>query len=500
MNFSDYQKYDAIGLARLIKNKEVSPDEVLAVALSRLDETNPRLNFLAQDLREFTKSWQGDTDAPLYGVPFLLKDLLADLAGTPTKNGSFLTKDYIATTNSILVNAYLKAGLRPFGKTTTPEWGLYPVTESRLYGTTHNPYHTDHTAGGSSGGSAVAVAVGVVPVAHAGDGGGSIRLPAHNCGLFGLKPTRGRTAFTPNFRESWQGLVTEHALTRTVRDSALLLDIATQTQNGALYACASVPDGGFLGEFDRFDLDKQKPKIAFWGKPYLGGENDQDTQTAFDNTLKLLERSGFDVYESTPDFTEPSVLNRAVRVLIMGEIASLYYHYKVQFGRELSHDLFDAPTWALITQGRQISAGELSWARGVMLAQETKAREFFERFDVLVTPVCPRTTPKNGTMLPPKSQDKLIRLLFGTLRLGKALTDNPLIEKEAIATLHYVGYTFPFNMSGNPAMSVPLQTDRQGLPMGMQFVAGHGQESLLFALAKRLNEIKEWENRVVDIT
>lgn len=203
MNFQDYIRYDAVGLAELIRKKEVSADEVLQAALNRLDEVNPKLNLLAHDLRERAAAWQGlseNADTPLAGVPFLLKDLLADWEGAPTWSGSRMMQHYIAKQNSDLTQAYLDAGLRVFGKTTTPEWGAYAVTETEIYGITRNPWHLDYTAGGSSGGAAAAVASGVVPAAHGSDGGGSIRLPAHNCGVFGLKPTRGRSSYAPNGR------------------------------------------------------------------------------------------------------------------------------------------------------------------------------------------------------------------------------------------------------------------------------------------------------------
>lgn len=493
MTFDDYCQYDAIGLSKLIAQKQVSADDVLNAALSRLEAVNPTLNLLAHNLQDKAKTWQGDPKAPLYGVPFLLKDLLAEWQDTPMWCGSRLMQGYVSRQNSDLTTAYLQSGLRIFGKTTTPEWGLYPVTESQLYGDTKNPYHLDYTSGGSSGGSAVAVASGVVPIAHGGDGGGSIRLPAHNCGLFGLKPTRGRTSLTPYVSESWQGLVCEHVLTRTVQDSALLLDIATSTQKKALYACPPAPKAGFLASLNQ---PLNKLTIAYHKTPYFGGSNDHDTRQAFDKTLKLLETQGHTLIEDTPKFASSEVLNRAARVLIIGEMAALLYHFRQQTGKLPTHHDFDAPAWALVAQGQKISAGELAWARGVLLAQERIARTFFDDVDVLVTPVCPRTTPKLGEMLPSALQQRLIRLLFGTLNLGKFLADNPLIEQEAIRTLHYVGYTFVFNMSGNPAMSVPLQQDSKQLPLGMQFVAGHGKEDTLLRLAKSLHEICPWENKI----
>ena len=369
MNFQEYIRYDAVGLAELIRKKEVSADEVLQAALNRLDEVNPKLNLLAHDLRERAAAWQGSSenaDTPLAGVPFLLKDLLADWEGAPTWSGSRMMQHYIAKQNSDLTQAYLDAGLRVFGKTTTPEWGAYAVTETEIYGITRNPWHLDYTAGGSSGGAAAAVASGVVPAAHGSDGGGSIRLPAHNCGVFGLKPTRGRSSYAPNASEAWQGLVCDHVLTRSVRDSAVLLDIAAQTQARALYACPPSPENGFAGSLKQ---ETGRLKIAFWKQAWFGGGNDEGTEAAFAHSLKLMQDAGHELEEATPDFAPPEQLNRAARIIVMGETAKLFYQYQYETGQKLPHRLLEPTTWAMIVQGRQISAGEMAWARDVTCCQ-----------------------------------------------------------------------------------------------------------------------------------
>lgn len=347
MNFQDYIRYDAVGLAELIRKKEVSADEVLQAALNRLDEVNPKLNLLAHDLRERAAAWQGSSenaDTPLAGVPFLLKDLLADWEGAPTWSGSRMMQHYIAKQNSDLTQAYLDAGLRVFGKTTTPEWGAYPVTETEIYGITRNPWHLDYTAGGSSGGAAAAVASGVVPAAHGSDGGGSIRLPAHNCGVFGLKPTRGRSSYAPNASEAWQGLVCDHVLTRSVRDSAVLLDIAAQTQERALYACPPPPENGFA---DSLKQETGRLKIAFWKQTWFGGGNDEGTEAAFAHSLKLMQDAGHELEEAAPDFAPPEQLNRAARIIVMGETAKLFYQYQYETGQKLPHRLLEPTTWAI---------------------------------------------------------------------------------------------------------------------------------------------------------
>ncbi|MDO5059293.1 MAG: amidase, partial [Neisseria sp.] len=496
MKFSEYRQYDAVALAALIRAGEVSADEVFQTALARSDEVNPQLNVLAQDLRRRAAAWPSENaaakpDAPFYGVPFLLKDLLADWQGVPTECGSKMMKGQVAAQSSALTKAYERAGLRIFGKTATPEWGLYPVTESAANGITRNPWNTAYTSGGSSGGSAAAVAAGIVPVAHGGDGGGSIRLPAHNCGVFGLKPSRGRSSFAPALSEAWQGLVCEHVLTRSVRDSAHFLDLAAQTQSGSLYAC-SQPETPFA---ECVKQETGRLKIAFWRTPWLGGGNDQGTEAAFAHSLKLLQQAGHDIEEAAPAFAPPEVLNRAARVLVTGETAKLLYLYRNLTGQKLHYSQVEPTTWALMMQGQQISAGEMAWARDVMLAQSRAAAAFFTRYDVLATPVCPRTTPKVGELMPSEKQQKLIELLFGKLNLARLLSRNPLLEKEAAHTLHYIGYTVPFNMAGNPAASVPLYL-HEGLPVGTQFAAAHGREDILLRLAAQLEQIQPWVDKM----
>ncbi len=491
MQFEEYRRHDAIGLAELIRRREVSADELLQTALARLDAVNPRLNLLAHDFRGQAQATPASTDpaAPLAGVPFLLKDLLSDWAGMPTTGASRMMQGYVARQNSYLTQSYLDAGLRIFGRTTSPELGLNACTESDLYGVTRNPWSLAHTPGGSSGGSAAAVAAGIVPVAHGGDGGGSIRLPAHNCGLFGLKPSRGRISLGPQLLEAWQGAVSEHVLSRSVRDSALFLDIAARTQPRGFYACR--PAVPFLqalsGKLPRL-------KIACWQKPWMGGDNDEPTRRAFAHSLKLLGDAGHHLEEATPAFAAPETLLRAVRVLVAAEAGRMARLYRQRAGQPLQHRQVEAGTWALMVQGRLMRADELAWARGLVLEQTMAAERFFERYDVLMTPVTPCLTPRVGELMPKPHEARLLRLCYGTLRLGWLMQFNPLVEAAAQAAVQYVGYTTPFNLSGCPAMSVPLYW-HGNLPIGTQFAARHGFEDTLLKLAVELEQRQPWAGR-----
>ncbi|MEK6623770.1 MAG: amidase, partial [Bdellovibrionota bacterium] len=232
MNASEYRKYDGVGLANLIKKRQLSPQEALSMALETANKFNPKINaiitFLEEHAREFInrleKRYDQSQEIPFFGVPFLLKDLLAELKGTTLSQGSNATKNEVSKENSEITDHYLKAGLVIFGKTNLPEFGIMGTTEPKAFGPTRNPWNLEHSTGGSSGGSAAAVALGIVPLAAGGDGGGSIRIPASCCGIFGLKPTRGRTPNGPSLGELWDGAAVQHVLSRSVRDSAVALD------------------------------------------------------------------------------------------------------------------------------------------------------------------------------------------------------------------------------------------------------------------------------------
>ncbi|MDO5638448.1 MAG: amidase [Neisseria sp.] len=491
MQFEEYRRYDAVGLAALLKKGEVGADELLQAALARLDAVNPRLNLLAQDWRGRAEKWQPPAaTSPLAGVPFLLKDLLAEWRGVPTLSGTALMREHLPPHNSYLVDAYEQAGLRIFGKTTTPEWGLMPYTESAFYGVTRNPWDVSRTSGGSSGGSAAAVAAGVVPMAHGGDGGGSIRIPAHNCGLFGLKPSRGRVDSGPLVLDAWQGMVCEHVLTRSVRDSALMLDIAAQTQHHSIYTCPAASSFS-----DGLKQPSGRLNIAYWSKPWLGGEIDEATRIAFEHSLKLLADAGHTLTEAAPGFADAETLGRAMVVIVAGETAHTRIRYERAFKRKISYRDVEPATWALMAYGQQISAAEAYWARELMLAQARAAAAFHRQYDVLATPVCPRITPITGELAPPADQQRISSLLLGKMNLGWLMKNNPLIEKQSRQALEYIGFTAPFNMSGQPAMSVPLYWHENRLPVGTQFAAAHGNEQLLLQLAAELEQIQPWAQK-----
>lgn len=500
MKWSEYRALDGIALAELLRSKEIFPQEVVQTALYAIEQINPQLNFLALEmsaeaLRQI--STLNVQASPLAGVPILLKDLLIDVAGFPTQGGiRFLSRQTIAQ-DSALAAAYRAAGLIFAGKSTTPEFGLHPFTESEFYGITRNPWDVTRTSGGSSGGSAAAVAAGVVPIAHANDGGGSIRIPAAHCGLVGLKPSRGRVCMAP-LNEAWQSLVVQHVVTRSVRDSAAMLDIACCTPAGAfeLYACPS-------GERFTDSLSQPLPrlKIAFTDQPFLGGSCTPEVRASLQHTARLLENLGHHVEEARPTFAPPEILRRAILVLLAGDLAALRRNIKHLFGHILTANDMEMPTWAMMNYGEQVSAGEAFAARQLLLSQASVMQEFHKHYQLLMTPVLPELPPKIGALRPAAHELNAVRWM-DRLHLNWIMKYNPLMEIRAAKLQQHVGFTMPFNCTGQPAISLPLYWHEDRLPIGTQFVAPFGEEALLLRLAQELESAQPWSERraAVDIS
>ncbi|OZB13413.1 MAG: amidase, partial [Hyphomonas sp. 34-62-18] len=317
-----YSEYDGLGLAELVRTRQVSPEELLETALSRADSVQSQINCFAAlypDIaREQIKA--GGLEGPYAGVPFVVKDLGVEVKGAPVTSGSRAFKGNVASRDSTLVERFRKAGLVFFGATTTPEFGLTLTTESTLYGQSRNPWDTTRITGGSSGGAAAAVAAGVLPVAHASDGGGSIRIPAACCGVFGLKPSRGRMPMGPAKTEGWNGLSTVGVVSRTVRDTAALLDLTHGPETGSRYAApAPAPALSYLSEVER---DPRPLRIAYWPVAPNGTKPDADAAEGLANTVKLLEQLGHTVVEAAP-VIDGEAIAKAGLFTISANIAAL---------------------------------------------------------------------------------------------------------------------------------------------------------------------------------
>jgi Asp-tRNA(Asn)/Glu-tRNA(Gln) amidotransferase A subunit family amidase len=468
--FKEYDNYDAVGLAELVRTRQVSPEELLEEAIARVEQRDSALNSVVNKLYDHARAAirAGLPNGPLHGVPFLLKDLHALCAGAVTTNGSRFFQDNRADHDSELVARYKKAGLVIFGKTNTPEFGLTITTEPTLFGPTRNPWNAQHTAGGSSGGSAAAVAAGLVPAAHASDGGGSIRIPASCCGLFGVKPTRGRNPHGPDRGEGWAGMSTEHAITRSVRDSAVLLDSTCGPDVGAPYFAASPLQpyssevGATLGPL----------RIALATRTPAGEKIGPECEQAVMQTARLLEEMGHRIEPTDLDFV-PEELGPAFRMVIAGNTRAAIDLHAAKTGSRPGPEKFEKVTWALFEAGARASAAE--YARAVLAVHRTgrMVGRFFERYDVLLAPTLPR---------PPE-------------RLGVFDMNTDDIESYRRAIALFTAFTAPFNASGNPAMSVPLHWTAGGLPVGVQFVARYGDEAALFRLAAQLEQARPWFHR-----
>lgn len=484
----DYSSYDAIGLAELVSSHQVSPRELVAAAIANVEALNPKLNAVVHTMfdKALKQADQTQNAGPFSGVPFMLKDLLSWYEGEPITSGSRFFKGWHPPHDTEIVKRYRRSGVIVIGKTNTPEFGLTPFTEPELFGPAHNPWDVTRTTGGSSGGSAAAVASGMVPFAGGGDGGGSIRIPSSCCGIFGLKPTRGRTPAGPDAGEIWQGAAIEHVLTRSVRDSAAMLDAIAGPDVGAPYF-ATPPERPFLQEVGR---PPGKLRIAFTTSPMLGHDIHDDCKNGVADAVKLLESLGHEVSEAAPP-VDRERFNRAFLTVVCGEVHADLEEGKALVGRAATPDDVEFTTWALKLLGGQISAGEFVLAEHYLRRSARRVGEFFEKYDILVTPTMATPPFLIGSLQPPKHEAILAKVL-GRLRAGKVLDLLGVLEKSADKIFDVIPHMPLFNITGQPAMSVPLYWNAAGLPIGIHFAARYGCESTLFRLASQLEIARPW--------
>lgn len=481
ITFPEYESFDALGLAGLVKQGVITPAELLTAAIERIEAKNPQLNAVIHKMYDQAHAaMQTLPDGLFQGVPFLLKDLLAQYADAPLSLGSYFTQDYRSTVDTELVRLYKQAGLVILGKTNTPEFGLSPVTEPVRFGPTLNPWNTQHTTGGSSGGSAAAVAAGIVPAAHGGDGGGSIRIPAAYCGVFGLKPSRGRTPVGPNYSRVWLGMVVEHVLTRSVRDSAALLDVTSMPELGSPISLAK-PTKSFLSY-----LDTPPPplRIAMIEQPFFTANVHPDYLNALQQTAKLCQELGHKVeLVSIPINSIETAY--AYLVIIAAEMAAGVRWLTQLLGRKPGHHDLEAPTAVLTQVGEHFSAADMATAIYTLDSVACQMAKFFENYDVIMTPTMAMPPPKIGELKPDFVEQSVLEFLR-TLPYEPAL--RRLIRQVARKQMGYTPFTPLFNISGQPAMSVPLYQDSQGLPIGIQFAGPMESEGLLLQLAHQLEQ------------
>jgi amidase len=487
MALSNYETHDGLGMAELVRKKKVSPAELVEEAISRIETHNPKLNAVVNKLYDRARNVAKGKlpEGPFTGVPFLIKDLHATLEGFPTSHGNRLWKNIPAKVTTELVKRWENSGVIIVGKTNTPEFGLTPYTESDSLGTALNPWDISRTPAGSSGGSGAAVAARMVPFASGGDGGGSIRVPASACGLFGLKPTRGRTPTGPLIGESWNGFDIEHVITRSVRDSAAMLDATKGPDIGAPYV---IPDAGpFLPEVSR---KPGKLKIAFSTKSMLGKNVHADCVKGVEETVGLLRELGHEVLEDAP-IVNGEEYSLHFLTIVAAQMRADIEEAAEAAGRPVSLDDFDISTFGTGLFGTILSASDYARALRYLQSMSREIGRFFEKYDVLLTPVLNQPPVKIGALKPSANELAQLRLIArtGATWILKAMG---ILKPLAAQTFEFIPWTPVFNVTGQPAMSVPLHWNDAGLPIGMHFVGKWGDEATLFRLAGQLEKAKPW--------
>jgi amidase/6-aminohexanoate-cyclic-dimer hydrolase len=469
MTFKEYAEYDGIGLADLVRKKQVSATELLDEAIARTARVDPQINAVVVKHYDDAKRQidQGLADGAFTGVPFLLKDL-ENLAGTRTTFGASIYKDNIAAESGTLAQRFLAAGLAIFGKTSSPEFGLMPTTESRLFGPTRNPWNPAHSSGGSSGGAAAAVAARILPVAHASDGGGSIRIPASASGVFGLKPTRARTPVGPDRGEGWGGFSCGHVVSISVRDSAAMLDAIHGPEPSSPYM-APQPERPFLEEVGR---DPGRLRIAFTDKSPYGDAIDPEIAAATREIAALLAGLGHHVEERAPTLAaDPAAV---MSTIVAANTALSVRQTEQRFGRAMTSDDFEVLTLASARNAQKATATDYVAAQLGAFQISRALATFFASCDVLLCPT----------------------LCSPPLRIGELDTMSKDLSHIAPILRRYMPATAMFNMSGQPAMSMPLAWNAAGLPLGMMFSARFGEEATLFRLAAQLEQVRPWKGKL----
>jgi amidase len=467
---AEYPRLDAMGLASLIARGDVTAGEVVETAITRAERFNPAINAIVMKFYDRARSMAKAPlpAGPLAGVPFLLKDLGALLTGAPSSGSSKLFAGIVADHDTTIVARHLASGLNIFGRSASPELGLATSTEPAMYGPCRNPWNLAHSAGGSSGGAAAAVAARILPMAHATDGGGSIRIPASACGLFGLKPTRARNPSGPDVGEGWGGQSAGHCVSISVRDSAALLDATSGPEIGDPY-WAPPPSGPFLDEVGRAPGTL---RVALCVDPWSGVPVDAECRQAAEDAAKLCESLGHHVTIARPEYDHVP-FREAQTILIAANIQALLTTRAKAIGKTVGPEDVETYTWSAFELARQYTAADYAAAMTAIHRVGRVIARFFTGYDILITP----------TMTVPP------------LPLGVVSGSNPDASAYRDAINRSIAFTAPFNAAGNPAMSVPLHWTRSGLPVGVQFVARFGDEATLFRLASQLEIAKPWKDR-----
>lgn len=489
MRYEEYRAHDAVGLAGLVARGEAHPTELLQAALDRHAQVGPAINAISLLMDQVGKELadRSDRSGAFAGVPFLIKDLMQDYAGYPTSAGTGPLRRIPAEQHSVAVRRWLAAGLVVFGKTATPEFGSKGITETRTFGATRNPWDLGRTPGGSSGGSAAAVAAGIVPVAGASDGGGSIRIPAAHTGLFGLKPGRGLVSSGPVLGDPLFGAASEGVLSRSVRDTARMLDILAVPDAAAPFHIER-PDRPY---FDAVTDAPRRLRIGFSHESPLGTPVHAEAVRAVEDAAKLLESLGHRVESATPKIDGKQMAMDFMTVWTAVSAAELAEACRRTGARPGE---FDIDTQVLAAVGRAVSAPALVEAQARWNIYTRALAEFHERFDLLLTPTLAEPPLLIGQNRTPAALERALPPLL-KLGAGNVLPRTDFYRDLVTSNLSAIPFTQLANITGRPAMSVPTHWTAAGLPLGTQFVGPPGSEYLLLQLAAELETAVPWADR-----
>jgi amidase len=466
--FPEYESFDALGLAELVRSRQVSAGELLDAAIERIEARDGMIGAIVFRMYDEARRAidTGLPDGPFTGVPFALKDLAVFAKGVPTTSASRLFKDFVPDHDSTLTARYRRAGLVILAKSKTPELGLSVTTEPTLYGPTHNPWNLAYSPGGSSGGSAAAVAAGYMPMAHATDGGGSIRIPAAFCGLFGLKPSRGRISAAPDFGEALAGMATSHCVSWSVRDSAALLDATAGPVPGDPYAAPPLA----RPLLDEVGVPPGQLRIALCTTDFLGNTVDSECVATARAAAALCESLGHRIEETRPDLHDLSPLE-AWRVI---PSTNLYVNATARakaLGRELQADDLEPLNRAWLEAGRRYTAADYLRTMSLMHALARRVGDFLEKYDLILTPALGQPS----------------------LKLGVVETSGSDVDRHVLHLFEKIApHTALFNQTGGAAMTVPLGSTTDGLPVAVQFAGRLGDEPRLIRLAAQIEEARPW--------
>lgn len=495
MTHDEYLRHDATALAGLVQCGEVQADELLDLALAQLARVQPQVNAVVRTMEPQARAQiAGGLAGPLAGVPFLLKDGLQDYAGVPTGLGSRAFQHVVPLRHAATTRRFLDAGLVVFGKTNLPELGLKGVSDSQLHGPVSCPWDLSRNAGGSSGGAAAAVAAGVLPMAAGSDGGGSLRIPAGCCGLFTLKPSRGRISEAPQIGEVWFGACTHGVISRSVRDNALALDLLCGPEPGDPFVGAA-PSEPFARACER---EPRPLRVGFTAASPIGGPVHPEAVAAVESAVALLRRLGHAVEPAAP-VIDGSALARAYLGMYFGLVPAEVSAARARGARPRDFELLTRATAVLgrAQSGAVLSAHLQRWndfARAL--------GDFHERYDLLLTPTTAGPPLRHGATDPPRWQLRALELLLGSGLLGllsRAGLVDGLIDDMARDNMAPVPFTQLANLTGTPAMSVPLHHTAEGLPLGVQFVGRMGDEATLLQLARQLEQAAPWFDRLAPL-